>query len=846
MIKDEKMVRTIIGGVAAALVISANCLAQGAAGTSEIKNRDLTVSLRDKGAAYEVKAKGLDQPVVSARVGAKVNHQWVWSTEYPQSRVAISEFRDQLGAGHRLRVTFTGNESKPDLLYTVELYDELPFGDVQVQVTNRGQATLEVQDIRVLDSTRAPVVDLGGAESTERVLSDSFSEDRPPLHIFDLGKAREYQGEDSYSDKLTNVHFGVGSQMIYNRSSQYSLFLAALTSDRWLTVYHLATENGATPHVRAKAYTVDCTGTTEVMKKESIREAAADQQIELSLSVKPGETISSEKVLFAVGRDYHSQLEAYGTAVRQLRNARVAKPAPWGWWSWTAYYYGLTGGAALTNAEWLAQNLKSYGYDLFHIDEGYAYADSEFTTPNADLYPEGIRGLGYKATAMGLRFGMWVAPFRVSKRSYVYENHPDWLVHDANGKPIQIGFVQDGRDPLYVLDATHPGAQEYLRQTYRTLSREWGARYFKMDFMDDTAIEGFRYRPNISAIEALQIGLKVVRDAVGPDVLLDKDGSPMLAAAGYTDLGRISTDTGHSYAGTKEDATGIAARYYMNGNFYSADPDAFTVSEQLITDQSWHTQKDPLSLNEAEVSISLAAIAGGMFEIGDDLPTLGAHPDRLRLLQNRDLLNMVRLRRAAKPVDLMTYRDEDGQPSIFYLREDQRQAILVVFNWTESKRDHNIGLAELGWTGNATATDIFHPEESPKLENSTLAINSQSPRSVRVIKLVNDDVPPKAPNVEVKIGGNTDVAKRVEFTAVVDPAGVPAIGYHWDFGDGTEEYGATVRHAYTRKGTFQIVLKVEGLDGLAAMKNESVNVGGALRTTFEVQSSRRFKDPELH
>ncbi len=83
--------------------------------------------------------------------------------------------------------------------------------------------------------------------------------------------------------------------------------------------------------------------------------------------------------------------------------------------------------------------------------------------------------------------------------------------------------------------------------------------------MDDAAIEGFHYRPNTTAVEAEQIGLKVIRDAVGPDVLLDKDGSPMLPAVGYTDLGRLSTDTGHSFRGTREDATGIAARYYMNG-----------------------------------------------------------------------------------------------------------------------------------------------------------------------------------------------------------------------------------------------------------------------------------------
>jgi len=828
------------------LCLSGACFAQAGAGNTQISNKTLTASLHNKGTTYEVKAQGLERPVFTARVGVQVDHRWLWSTDYPQPRVVSSAFHDHLGSGHRLEITFADSANKPELKYTIDLYDELPFGDVQVQLQNRASNAVQVQSMRVLDASATPVVDLGAPEAGERVLSDSFSEDRPPLRIFDLGKALQYEGEDSYSDQWTPVHFAVGSQLLYNRANQYSLFLAALTSDRWLTLYHLTSEGGTTGNAHTTSYAVDCTGTTEVMKKESIREDPAEQKIELSLTVKPGETISSEKVMFAVGKNYHSQLETYGRTIRMLRNARVSKRAPWGWWSWTAYYYGLTGGAARTNAEWLAQNLKSYGYDLFHIDEGYEYANGEFTTPNAALYPNGVRSLGYLATSMGLRFGMWIAPFRVSERSFVFETHPEWLVHDGQGKPIQMGFVQDGRDRLYVLDTTHPGAQDYLRQTYRILSREWNVRYLKMDFMDDTAIEGYHYRPDTSAIEALQIGLQVIRDAAGPDVLLDKDGCPMLAAAGYTDLGRTSTDTGHSYKGTKEDAVGIAARYYMNGNFYGADPDAFTVSEQLITDQSWHTQKSPLSLNEAEVSIALAAVAGGMFEIGDDLPTLGTQPERLRLVQNKDLLDMVRLGRAAQPLDLMTYRDEDEQPSIFLLREDDRQSMLMVFNWTESPRSHEFNLGELGFSakGDVTATDVFYPERTLTIDNGTLSVEGQVRRSVRVIKLVSSALPAKAPTVDVKVGGNTDIGQDAEFQAVVDPAGVPALGFHWDFGDGTKGDGESLmHHAYTRKGTFKVSLRVDGVDGVAATREVSATVGGSLKTTFEVQDSRRFQEP---
>lgn len=140
-----------------------------------------------------------------------------------------------------------------------------------------------------------------------------------------------------------------------------------------------------------------------------------------------------------------------------------------GWWSWTAYYFGLTEGTAWSNAQWLAEHLKALGYDFFHIDEGYQFARGEYTTPDAAMFPHGVEALEYKVRAEGLVLGVWTAPFQVSERSWVYQHHPEWLVANAAGKPIHLGFITDKNDQLYVLDATHPGAQEYLLKTYHTL-----------------------------------------------------------------------------------------------------------------------------------------------------------------------------------------------------------------------------------------------------------------------------------------------------------------------------------------------------------------------------------------
>src|SRR5581483_8624795 len=549
-------------------------------------------------------------------------------------------------------------------------------------VRNSTGKEIQVQGIRSVEIRDTTDLVLGGPDTANRILSDSFSEDRPAMAIHDFG------------DETSGLYRAVGSQLIYNGESRQSIFVGALTSDRWLTVLRLH----AQPQSKISGYEVESTGTTELELENSLRASPPEDRVELSLPLAPSQTISAEKLMFALGPDYHAQLESYGRIIRDLHHARVSAPTPIGWWSWTAYYFGLNQGAALTNAHVLSEQLKDLGYNFFHIDEGYQYARGEYTTENAEKFPAGMSALESKVQRLGLTPGIWTAPFEVSERSSVYERHKDWLVHNAHGQPIHAGYVISGKkklDQLYILDTTNPGAQNYLRQTYSTLAHDWGIRYIKLDFMDDSAIEGYYFKPHTTAMEAQRIGLKIIREAVGEDVLLDKDGSVMLNPVGIVDCGRISQDTGDTFESSHDAATGVAARYYMNRNFFVGDPDAFTVSRQTVDEQEWHGGKRPLTMDEARVSIALSAISGGMYEIGDDLPILFSDADRLALVKNQDLINMARLGRASFPVDLMTYAPEDELPSIFVLHESKRQSILTVFNWTEKERQHQLKFSDL-------------------------------------------------------------------------------------------------------------------------------------------------------
>jgi hypothetical protein len=826
--------RIVIAGLlmACVLVLVEGSLASSSTARSQVvvSVEGLSVVVQAGDGTYEIRTGNGGHSIIRARVAAEIDHKWVRSTDYPKHEISQSGFEDALGRGKKITVTSSGLPNFPDIAYALQLYEGKPFGVIEAEVQNHAGNPVTIQSIRSVEAVGKTIIDLGGPQKSDRVLSDSFSEDWPPLQIYDLGKAPQ------------GMHRAVGSQLIYNRQSKESLFLGALTSNRLLTIIHLQAQSATPDGPGVASFTVDSTGTTEIQATDpesELREGPAENLIELSLPLAAGESITSERLMFAAGKDYHSQLENYGAVIRELHHARVSADNMLGWWSWTAFYTRITQGTALTNAQWLAEHLKELGYDYFHFDLGYGYSRGEYATPNASQFPDGMRDLTHRIGRLGLKVGIWTAPFDVGERAWTYEHHKDWLVHNAHGDPIPIGNAEEVKgERLFVLDATHPDAQEYLRQTYRTLVREWGARYIKLDFMDNTAIEGYYHRPNTTALEAQRIGLEIIRKAVGENVLLDKDGSPMLNPVGLVDEGRISQDTGHSFVRSKEAGPGIAARYYMQRNFFNADPDAFTVSRQLLEER---TIQAPLTLNEAQVSIALTAVSGGMFEIGDDLPTLGSDPERVALVRNPDLLAMAKLGRAARPLDLLTYADKDEQPSIFLLHESPRQSILAVFNWTEQPSSHTFTLSDLSLPGGHSYNlfDSLAQDQPLAMEHETLRLDNQPAHSVRLIRIIDASIPVAAPSIAFRVPSQAKTGEEIEFSSIASKDGVPALAYHWDFGDGVVADGAILTHAYTAAGNYTVGFKAEGLESKSVEKTFSIAVSGSVI----LPPPRRYSEP---
>lgn len=114
---------------------------------------------------------------------------------------------------------------------------------------------------------------------------------------------------------------------------------------------------------------------------------------------------------------------------------------------------------------------------------------------------------------------------------------------------------------------------------------------------------------------------------------------------------------------------------------------------------------------------------------------------------------------------------------------------------------------------------------------------------MRVIKLIDRSASPSSPSVKAQVPSVANVGETIHLSTQTEAAGVPAVEYHWDFGDGSKANGPQVSYAYTRAADFTIYLTVDGVDGVPAVQSFSVKVSGNLKALPKLTENRRFVDP---
>lgn len=349
-------------------------------------------------------------------------------------------------------------------------------------------------------------------------------------------------------------------------------------------------------------------------------------------------------------------------------------------------------------AEFAARELKPFGCSFVQIDDEWQDGGT-YNGPRRGFdrvkfdgpYPHGMQPVAEKFKSLGLTPGIWFMPFARNHQDPEYQDRQHWFVKRDNGQPYETKWGGTS------LDLTLHEVREHLTRLIK-LIRSWGYTYFKMDglwtgtateqvyvndgYLDDHIGNNAPFHdPARTNVETFRDGLKLVREAAGPEVFFSgccasQNMRSLGGAIGLVDSMRIGPDNGSGWRGIITGPIRGSRLYFLHGRVWWNDPDPCYVRETI-------------PLNHARFLPSWVSITSQFYLISDWLPDLPA--ERLDIIKRTIPAHGV----TARPVDYF-----DSPVPTTWVVTDTRQAVrrdvIGLFNFGEGDLNVNETCERLG------------------------------------------------------------------------------------------------------------------------------------------------------
>jgi alpha-galactosidase len=328
-----------------------------------------------------------------------------------------------------------------------------------------------------------------------------------------------------------------------------------------------------------------------------------------------------------------------------------APTPPMGWNSWDSYGTTVTEAQVKANADAMARDLASHGWQYIVVDiqwyepnaQGHDYAPGARLAmdqygrllPAVNRFPSSANGLGFKPLAdyvhgKGLKFGIHI--MRGIPRQAVDQNSP------IKGTKYHAADIAD-RDnacrwnpDMWGVDTTKPGAQAYY-DSISELYASWGVDFIKADDMGSHL-----YQP--AEIKALSLA---IRKAGRPMVLSISPGPAPLSEAEffekYAQMWRISDDFWDDWKLLKKQfdyARDWAIQVGRNNTW--PDADMLPLGKLRVTVKEGGGSPSKFTPDEQQTVMTLWSIFRSPLIFGGDLPSLD--PATLALITNDEVLEV--------------------------------------------------------------------------------------------------------------------------------------------------------------------------------------------------------------
>lgn len=614
----------------------------------QIENQFLAASFDNNSGKFQVWRKDGTPFLLNAVARAETTHgtRTTADAEYTRA-VDVKSVRDALGLGQQVIAVCRDRQRQLDIEVRVTLYDGR--NAVVIEGITRNASPRDSLVLRSAEPVRA-VFSEGGAchwSGVSRVLTNGYM-------YYDPGAVDDF---DRIRRRSVQSKWNMG---FYRGEEEEGLVVGYLendTADGEISAWYDNTVQG-TPLAGGFALVA--------------RSLYNDVMV-----LPPGASVSSGRLILNISPDPFTALESYAQAVGDVHKVQLNSIIN-GWCNWFYTHEYVTEDEIVRNAEFAARHLKPFGLEYVQIDDGYqrAYGDWE----GGENFPHGMKWVASKIRELGLKPGIWIAPYAITAGTEVHQKNPEWLVRNLDGsiklcRPAQESPVAPGgygtpqfMKNIYGLDLTHPGAAEWVGRLFDTMANDWGYDFIKIDFVEWTLLAAERYQdPSFSKASAYRKGFEILRKAAGPNRHL-LDCGPMNNTVGLLDSTRIELDlpwlSWEQYV--KHSNSSVAAtakRYYFHKRTWINDAD--------------HLGLARLTVPQAQAAASVIALSGGTMISGDRLIDLDA--TRLEILKKV----FPSSGEAARPVDLFE-RDQSEIFAVPIRRPFGEWMLVGIFNYDEN------------------------------------------------------------------------------------------------------------------------------------------------------------------
>lgn len=537
----------------------------------------------------------------------------------------------------------------------ITLSDSLPIIEIEVIYENVSSAPIDVGSIMPVSILESDQAYLRYPHAKKCLTNGAMYYDAGMIHTF----GNTYKKPAPYGESKGGI------------ALEKSLLTDSNTVQSWWNL-GIFSDYGQESMVIGYTKTQNSLGRLQVLKNNNqdlslIVESVFNPGFTLGKSQK----ISSDKCIIVLGSDPYSALESYAAEIAR-ETVKTPSHIVNGWCNWFYTLDAFDEKEILRNASFASKILKPYGLEYIQIDEGFQTTHGEWQSNNR--FPHGLKWLCDSIKVLGLKPGIWLAPFVISENSVVYKNHPEWLIQDENGTPKRIGpwpneetdWYKSENPKRYCLDISQPDAEKWYAALVDTVANLWGFEMIKVDFVAWTVFSANRFHnPSASPAQVYSKAMEIMRKVAGENCHILDCGPGLINFKNINSM-RIEYDQNYGYAteawkqyfeGPSSSAGAAGKRYYFHDKIWVNDID--------------HICLDLLPTLNAQAAATLIALSGGNVISGDRLMDLSESKiDILKKVFPGTIEN-------ARPVDLL----ENDPPTVFasHLAKDSAEWDLVAF-----------------------------------------------------------------------------------------------------------------------------------------------------------------------